>query len=71
MFNHVNTTATYQGNSFKIYPTGSSGLNYKDGDSFGYYLFPHDKEVDVDIRKDAIIEMKPCSFRRSAGHVTS
>lgn len=57
-FNHVNATATYREDSFKISPSGSSGLNYRDGDSFGFYLFPHDKEVDFDIEKDAIIEVK-------------
>ncbi|MFJ7936567.1 hypothetical protein [Sporosarcina sp. NPDC096371] len=58
LINHVNATATYQGDSYKIYPSGSSGLNYRDGDSFGYYLNPHDKEVDIDIEKDPIIEVK-------------
>ncbi|WP_391118588.1 hypothetical protein [Psychrobacillus sp. L3] len=58
LIDHVNAIATYQGDSFKIYPSGSSGFNYKDGDSFGFYLFPHDKEVDVDIEKDSFIEVK-------------
>lgn len=57
-FNHVNATATYRGDSFKIYPSGSSGINYRDGGLFGFYLFPHDIEVDVDVEKDAIIEVK-------------
>lgn len=57
--NHVNATATYQGDSFIIYQSGSSGLNYRDGDSFGFYLLlTDDKGVDVDIKKDAIIEVK-------------
>lgn len=56
--NQVNATATYQGSTFKIYSSGSSGLNYKDGDSFAFYLVPHDKEVEVDIEKDSIIEVK-------------
>lgn len=55
--NQVDATATYQGSTFKIYSTGSSGLNYKDGDSFGFYLFPH-KEVELDIEKESIIEVK-------------
>ncbi len=41
--------ATYQGNTFKIYESGTSGLNYQDGDSFGLYLIPHDTEVTIDI----------------------
>ncbi|SDN15963.1 hypothetical protein SAMN05518871_103466 [Psychrobacillus sp. OK028] len=56
--NQVNATATFQDDIYKIYPSSSSGLNYKDGDSFAFYLFPHDKEVEVDIEKDSIIEVK-------------
>ena len=56
--NQVDATATYQGSNFNIYSSGSSGLNYKDGDSFGFYLFPHDKEVGLDIKKESIIEVK-------------
>lgn len=31
--------------------------NYKDGDSFGLYLIPHDTEVNVIISEDPIIEI--------------
>lgn len=58
IINHANVTASYLGDSFKIYASGSSGLNYRDGDEFGFYLFPHDKEVDVNLDKDPIIELK-------------
>ncbi len=49
--------ATYRGSNFKIYESGTSGINYKDGDSFGLYLIPHDTEVNVNISEDPIIEI--------------
>lgn len=56
--NHVNAKATYLGDTFKINLSGTSGLNYRDGASFGFYLFPNDKDIKVDIEKDSIIELK-------------
>ncbi|OIJ08804.1 hypothetical protein BKP35_17425 [Anaerobacillus arseniciselenatis] len=56
-FERANAIATYRSESFKIYRSGSSGLNYRDGASFGYYLIPHDKEVVVDLDKDATMEL--------------
>lgn len=56
--NQVDATATYKGSTFKIYSSGSSALNFKDGDSFSFYLFPYDKEIDTDIEKNPIIEVK-------------
>lgn len=49
--------ATYRGNTFKVYVSGYSGLNYEDGDDFGLYLIPHDTEVTIDIAEDPIIEV--------------
>ncbi|MER2010415.1 MAG: hypothetical protein ABS939_23545 [Psychrobacillus sp.] len=49
--------ATYRGSNFKIYESGTSGINYKDGDSFGLYIIPHDTEVNVNISEDPIIEI--------------
>lgn len=49
--------ATYRGSNFKIYESGTSGINYKDGDSFGLYLIPHDTKVNVIISEDPIIEI--------------
>lgn len=30
--------ARYLGDTYKLYPSGSSGLNYRDGDEFGFFL---------------------------------
>ena len=49
--------ATYRGHTFKIYESGSSALNYKDGDDFGLHLTPHDEEITIDIAEDPIIEV--------------
>ncbi|MEG0471009.1 MAG: hypothetical protein RR588_01615 [Solibacillus sp.] len=49
--------ATYLGNTFNIYESGTSGLNYPDGDSFGLYLIPHDTEVTIDISESPNIEV--------------
>ncbi|MFS0875232.1 hypothetical protein [Solibacillus isronensis] len=49
--------ATYRGDTFKLYASGTSGLNFKDGDSFGLYLIPHDREVTLNIAEDPIIEI--------------
>ena len=53
----ANAKATYRGSTFKIYTSGRSGLNYKDGDSFGFYVIPHDREVTLNIAEDPIIEI--------------
>ena len=53
----ANATATYRGHTFKVYESGTSGLNYNDGDDFGLYLIPHDTEVTIDIAEDPIIEV--------------
>ena len=53
----ANAKATYRGNMFKIYESGTSGINYKDGDSFGLYLIPHDREVTINIAEDPNIEI--------------
>ena len=49
--------ATYRGKTFKIYASGTSGINFKDGDSFGLYVIPHDREVTLNIAEDPIIEI--------------
>lgn len=33
-------TAEYNGKSYNSSVSGTSGLNYKDGDEFGFYIFP-------------------------------
>ena len=49
--------ATYRGHTFKIYVSGTSGLNYQDGDYFGLYLNPDDTDVTIDISENPIIEV--------------
>jgi len=49
--------ATYRGHTFKVYESGTSGLNYSDGDDFGLYLIPIDTEVIIDISENPIIEV--------------
>ncbi|HWJ76797.1 MAG TPA: hypothetical protein VNR61_01810 [Niallia sp.] len=53
----ANAYATYRGHTFKIYDSGTSGLNYSDGDDFGLYLIPNDTEVTIDISENPIIEV--------------
>ena len=58
-FDRVNAAATYQGETYKLYPSILTGLNYKDGDSFGIYLILYDEEgTKVEIDKEAKIEIK-------------
>jgi hypothetical protein len=49
--------AKYRGDTFKLSSSGSSGLNYRDGDEFGFYLFPHEEDIDVVLEEDAMIEV--------------
>lgn len=49
--------ATYRGHTFIIYESGTSGINYKDGDYFGLYLIPHDTGVTIDISENPIIKV--------------
>ncbi len=45
---HAKAKATYRGETFELFPSGSTGLNYRKGNEFGYYLFPHDKTVSLE-----------------------
>ena len=54
---HAEAKATYRGDTFALSRSSSSGLNYRDGDEFGFYLFPTDNEIDIDIEKESIIEL--------------
>lgn len=49
--------ATYDGNTFKLYESGTTGLNYRDGDYFGMYLFPESEEDNIDIEANPLIEV--------------
>lgn len=52
---HVIATATYRGDTFEIDQAAISGINYRDGDDFGFYLFPNEK--DISVKEDSIIEV--------------
>jgi hypothetical protein len=56
-YDRANALVTYRSESFNIYHSGSSGFNYQDGDSFGFYLIPHDKDIEIDLNKDATMEL--------------
>ncbi|GGC95340.1 hypothetical protein GCM10007216_27630 [Thalassobacillus devorans] len=47
--------ATYNYDTFKLTPSSSSALHSRSGDEFGFYLFPTDKDVDLD--KEPTIEV--------------
>jgi hypothetical protein len=42
----------YKGETYDVFYTGSSGINFRDGDEFSFSLFPHDaydtKEISLD-----------------------
>lgn len=46
---------TYNGKTFRLRNSGSSGLNYRDGDSFGYYLIPEEAEIELDLEKESVM----------------
>lgn len=54
---HAEAKATYRGDTFVLSQSTSSGLNYRDGDEFGFYLFPTNDEIDINLEKDSIIEV--------------
>ncbi|MFG6113682.1 hypothetical protein ACGTN9_00740 [Halobacillus sp. MO56] len=47
--------ASYNGETYKLKPSSSSGLNYRSGDEFGFYLFSPDEEIDI--TKEQTIEV--------------
>ena len=52
-------TAKYKDNIYNSSVLGTSGLNYKDGDEFAFYIFPseaYDKE-DVSLDEDGIVKL--------------
>lgn len=54
----ANAKATYNGNTFKLYESGTTALNYRDGDYFGLYLIPESEEENIDIETNPLIEVK-------------
>ncbi|MFG6149336.1 hypothetical protein [Halobacillus sp. B23F22_1] len=49
--------AVYKDETYESSPSGSSGLNYRDGDEFGFYLFPQDQKGNMDLKEDPLIEI--------------
>ncbi|WP_164669746.1 hypothetical protein [Virgibacillus doumboii] len=49
--------ATYSGKSYKISQSDYSGLKYRNGDEFGFYLFPPEEDIDVDLEEESMIEV--------------
>ncbi|WP_188456038.1 hypothetical protein [Virgibacillus oceani] len=49
--------ASYMGDTYKLSPSGSSGLDYRDGDEFGFYLYRQDETIDIDLEKESMIEV--------------
>lgn len=53
----VHAEAAYRGKTYTLSLSGKSGLNYRDGDEFGFYLLPHDKDIEIDLETDKTIEL--------------
>lgn len=49
--------ATYKDITYQLRPSRSSGLNFRDGDEFGFSLSPSSGEVDIDLEKETIINV--------------
>ena len=49
--------AVYKGETYELSPSGSSRLNYLDGDQFEFHLFPPNQMKNIDIKEDPIIEV--------------
>ncbi|SDJ78815.1 hypothetical protein [Sediminibacillus albus] len=49
--------AVYKDETYELSPSGSSGLDYRDGEHFGFYLFPPNQLKDIDLEEDPILEV--------------
>ncbi|WP_245807782.1 hypothetical protein [Halobacillus massiliensis] len=49
--------AVYKGENYELSPSGSSGLHYRDGDRFGFYLLPPNQMKNIDLIEESIIEV--------------
>ncbi|GGA60557.1 hypothetical protein [Ornithinibacillus halotolerans] len=56
-YDRVNAIGFYRGESFELGVSHYSGLNYRDGDDFGFYLFSEDQKLDIDLEEAPIIEV--------------
>jgi len=52
-------TAKYRGNTYMSSRFGMSGLNYKDGDDFSFYVFPSEayEKGDVTLEEAGVVEL--------------
>ncbi len=41
--------------TFNLWNASLSSLNYRDGDSFGYYLIPEEAEIELDLEKESVM----------------
>lgn len=46
---------TYRGETFPLTESQIAGIIHKNGDEFGFYLFPPDVDVEIDLEEDSII----------------
>ncbi|MBD2869174.1 hypothetical protein [Paenibacillus arenilitoris] len=51
--------AQYKGKSFTSSEFGVSGINYRDGDDFGFYIFPYDayESQEVSLDESGVVEL--------------
>lgn len=49
--------ATYRDYHYKLRPSGYTSLKYRDGDEFGFYLNPPEKEIDIDLEEEQTVEV--------------
>ncbi|MCP3029479.1 hypothetical protein [Halobacillus sp. A5] len=49
--------AVYKGETFDLSPSESSGLNYRDGDEFGFYLIPPEQMKNIDSKEEPAVEV--------------
>ncbi|MUK90511.1 hypothetical protein GMD78_19320 [Ornithinibacillus sp. L9] len=48
--------ASYKGETHELSPSGSSGLNYRDGDEFGFYLDFTD-DIILDLKEEVMVDV--------------
>ncbi|WP_088104209.1 hypothetical protein [Halalkalibacter urbisdiaboli] len=48
-------TAEYNGKIYESPISGVSGLNYKDGDEFGFYIFPHESYQEIRLNEQGVV----------------
>ncbi|RDY69074.1 hypothetical protein DXT76_17420 [Halobacillus trueperi] len=49
--------AVYNDETYELTPSGSSGFHYRNGDKFGFYLFPPNQMEKIQLKKEPIIKV--------------